>query len=222
MNQCLQCGKETKTNKRKFCGVSCSAIYTHKHKPRNYPLKPKKYIIKSCECCGKETINKKYCSIVCGNKVNNKLLNSKRPQKPKFCKYCKIQISKQWCHKNTCDNCNPNIKDWSKITLLDIYSKLPKSQANARIRELARNNYKKHYDSSECSNCGYSHHTEICHIKAIKEFDKSIPVTIVNDISNLIALCPNCHWELDNGILNKSEFRESNSVSLIYENKMVS
>ena len=54
---------------------------------------------------------------------------------------------------------------------------------------------------NECSNCGYDKHVEIAHIKAVSDFSEEILVTIINDPSNLIALCPNCHWEFDNGLL---------------------
>ena len=33
---------------------------------------------------------------------------------------------------------------------------------------------------------------------AIHSFNENSLVSEVNDISNLIPLCPNCHWEFDN------------------------
>lgn len=53
----------------------------------------------------------------------------------------------------------------------------------------------------KCSNCGYDKHVEVCHIKSISSFNNESKISEINDISNLILLCPNCHWELDNGIL---------------------
>ncbi|NDG25698.1 MAG: HNH endonuclease [Proteobacteria bacterium] len=46
--------------------------------------------------------------------------------------------------------------------------------------------------------CIYDKHFEVAHIKPISEFSKDTLITIVNDPSNLIPLCPNCHWEFDN------------------------
>ena len=52
-----------------------------------------------------------------------------------------------------------------------------------------------------CKKCGYNKHFEICHIKPIHTFDKNTLLTVINEPSNLTALCPNCHWEFDNGLL---------------------
>lgn len=42
---------------------------------------------------------------------------------------------------------------------------------------------------------------EIAHIKAVSEFEESSTIAEINSIDNLIALCPNHHWEYDNGII---------------------
>ncbi len=52
-----------------------------------------------------------------------------------------------------------------------------------------------------CHNCGYDKHVEICHIRAIGDFPDETPVSVVSGIENLVALCPNCHWEFDRGLL---------------------
>ena len=49
-----------------------------------------------------------------------------------------------------------------------------------------------------CEQCGYDKHVEVCHIKPIQSFPSQTAIDIINDISNLIVLCPNCHWEFDN------------------------
>lgn len=53
-----------------------------------------------------------------------------------------------------------------------------------------------------CNNCGYNKHVELCHIKPITSFDPSATIREVNALSNVVQLCPNCHWEFDNGLLN--------------------
>lgn len=62
------------------------------------------------------------------------------------------------------------------------------------IRGRARNMYK-HIKS--CQFCGYSNHVEVCHIKPIHEFSEDTLISVVNDPSNILILCPNCHWEHD-------------------------
>jgi 5-methylcytosine-specific restriction endonuclease McrA len=59
----------------------------------------------------------------------------------------------------------------------------------------------------KCANCAYEKHVEIAHIKPISEFDPSAKIREVNDIDNLIPLCPNCHWEFDYGDLTISEIK---------------
>lgn len=49
-----------------------------------------------------------------------------------------------------------------------------------------------------CEKCNYDKHVETCHIKPICSFEVDTPIDIVNADSNLVLLCPNCHWEHDN------------------------
>ena len=72
-------------------------------------------------------------------------------------------------------------------------------------RTAIRKDAQKVFDQSgkpyKCAVCGYDKHVEIAHIKAVSEFDDSALLTEINNSDNLIALCPNHHWEFDNGIL---------------------
>jgi predicted restriction endonuclease len=52
-----------------------------------------------------------------------------------------------------------------------------------------------------CSVCGYSRHFEVCHVRSIQDFPENTPMSVVNSVDNLVALCPNCHWEFDHGVL---------------------
>lgn len=56
MNQCLKCGKETRS---KFCSRSCAASYNNQGVQRHgrEPI--------ACAKCGKQTRNAKYCSHEC-------------------------------------------------------------------------------------------------------------------------------------------------------------
>ncbi|QGH78991.1 HNH endonuclease [Streptomyces phage TomSawyer] len=55
-----------------------------------------------------------------------------------------------------------------------------------------------------CAVCGYTNHVEVAHIKAIASFPDSATAAEVNATTNLIGLCPNHHWEYDNGVLSIS------------------
>lgn len=69
------------------------------------------------------------------------------------------------------------------------------------IRKIAEAIYKASDKPCCCAKCGYSNHIEIAHIKAVADFDDSSTIAEINSINNLIALCPNHHWEYDNGLL---------------------
>jgi hypothetical protein len=46
------------------------------------------------------------------------------------------------------------------------------------------------------------------------EFEPTSTIGIVNSISNLVALCPNHYWELDNGIIDEKSLREDSNLQL--------
>lgn len=48
-----------------------------------------------------------------------------------------------------------------------------------------------------CYVCGYSNHINVAHKQAVSRFDDSTPIAIINGPENLVALCPNHHWEFD-------------------------
>ena len=69
------------------------------------------------------------------------------------------------------------------------------------IRRMAAETYIKSGRPQRCVVCGYDKHIEIAHIKPVSDFDDSATMMEINSIDNLIALCPNHHWEFDNGFL---------------------
>lgn len=73
--------------------------------------------------------------------------------------------------------------------------------ARSSIQRDARKIYLDNNQSPKCAICGYTNHVEVAHIKAVSEFPNDAPISTINSITNLIGLCPNHHWEYDNGIL---------------------
>ena len=73
--------------------------------------------------------------------------------------------------------------------------------ARSSIQKIARKIYFKNTKEPKCAICGYSKHVEVAHIKAVSEFDNDATIKEINSLSNLIGLCPNHHWEYDNGML---------------------
>jgi len=73
--------------------------------------------------------------------------------------------------------------------------------ARTAIQKDARKVFFSNIAQPSCIICGYSKHVEVAHKKAVSDFSDDTPVSEINSIENLIALCPNHHWEYDNGIL---------------------
>lgn len=150
--------------------------------------------MRSCDNCGKETKNPKFCSRSCSaSKTNREFI--KRKFKPVKCNTCVnlIHIPR----KTRCDSCAEKVKN---RTLFDISKRKDVySSRYAGVRQHAKI-VTRDWDAS-CKICGYRKHVEICHIKPISSFKDRDRLTDVNNPSNLILLCPNHHWELDHGML---------------------
>ena len=69
------------------------------------------------------------------------------------------------------------------------------------IRKHAEKIYKESNKDLKCFICGYDKHVEIAHIKAVSEFTENSLISDINSLDNLVALCPNHHWEYDNNII---------------------
>lgn len=149
-----------------------------------------------CLHCGAETANPKYCSRSCANRVNGSLFPS-RKRMARYCKHCGTVINTR---RSTCDNCNPSFVDWQMVQLQQLRTKALQQYA-AQIRSLARTAYRKSGRLQACAVCGYDTHYEVCHIRPINDFTPTDFVACVNELSNLVALCPNHHWEFDHGLL---------------------
>ena len=71
---------------------------------------------------------------------------------------------------------------------------------NNSIRELGRY-WNKELKQNDCKVCGYNIHIEFAHIKAISSFPLTATLGEINAPDNVVSLCRNHHWELDNGYL---------------------
>lgn len=155
-----------------------------------------------CLNCKAVTSNPKFCSRSCSASYNN----SKVPKRHKDysnCLTCSISLKKYgWnYYSKYCKVCRQTDE-----TTIDDMKQRQKYQKHSAIRSRARTIYRKSSKSKSCIACNYDKHYEVCHIKAINEFPGSSKLGEVNCLSNLVALCRNCHWEFDNGLLNLSGF----------------
>lgn len=70
--------------------------------------------------------------------------------------------------------------------------------ARSAIQKYARIVYMNSDKPKKCAICGYDKHFEVVHIKSVSSFSDDTLISEINDIENLVALCPNHHWEYDN------------------------
>ena len=70
------------------------------------------------------------------------------------------------------------------------------------ITRHARGLFRLSNPSLKCAACPYTNHIEVAHIRPVADFPETSTIAEINDPANLIGLCPNHHWEFDNGLWN--------------------
>lgn len=165
----------------------------------------------NCKFCGTEFDKKpsqmsksgnNFCSQSCSAKYHNsnptpRILKGRKKLQGS-CINCQTPIN---INRKYCKTCRPIFWNRQDITIGElIYSKGHRSNAFNHIRGRART-VAKNLGFKSCLNCGYDKHIEVCHKRDISDFPETAHISEVNSPDNLIPLCPNCHWEFDNGIL---------------------
>lgn len=179
MNTCLNCNKEV-TNK--YCGTSCQNSHRGQKALEKYNSSPKK-----CKNCS-ATLNyfqrlNDFCSHSCAAILNNQQRIGQKKEKTVSPKVIKKDVI-------------------GTITKKELFSLRSNWQsARSAIQKRARKEFFKS-NKKECTICGYTNHVEVAHIKAVSQFSDNSTIDEINHISNLIGLCPNHHWEFDNGLIN--------------------
>ena len=133
-----------------------------------------------------------FCSRSCSTSYNNAVF-AKRSVSGN-CRQCRASISTKYVYCNDCRGA----RLFKNKTFADVICRSNKASKYCRIREHARKLYQ---NVTACEVCGYNKHVEICHIKPLSSYNMTSLVSEVNDRNNIAVLCPNCHWELDNGLL---------------------
>lgn len=181
----------------------------NKHTAKSYILKyeiniehfafklEKEKLSHECCFCKEQTLNPKFCSRSCAASYNNSI----KPKiiRTKTCADCGIFILRD--KRKFCDDCRIKRIKYKDTTPI---SQIPHSGYGHRqniINALARAKILKMGMLRQCSICQYNKHVEVCHIKAISDFSQTATIGEVNDIKNLVVLCPNCHWELDHNLI---------------------
>lgn len=154
----------------------------------------------SCLECGEITDNPKFCTRSCAAKYNNR--TSPKRKTRRRCLKCDSLVdhwSDRYCqqHIQEREDNHPKNKTIGEYRLASRLKGHHPTSTHASIRGLARS-WLKHLRELPCARCGYDKHVELAHIKAVTEFPDEALLSEVNCETNVIQLCPNCHWEFDN------------------------
>ena len=145
-----------------------------------------------CLYCKQQTNNPKFCSRNCAATHLNKIYPKRKPEGQ--CKTCGKLLTKRL---KFCKICGPS-KD---ITLAQaIYKAGRRSDVYTLVRARARRVVRR-LGINSCQVCGYTNHYQVAHIKPIASFSHATLLSVINAPINLATLCPNCHWELDHGLI---------------------
>lgn len=213
--KCTNCGKDivvrnSDYNKSKtkhfFCSNSCAASYNNRLRGKRTDEERKKisetlrkrcvnnftFVTKISDDEFKNIIatSKTWTSI--GTKLGyaNGLSSNVKESIRKRCKFLNIELQLN-----------------EKVDLLiktkgEVFSYRKNWQsARSGIRKIAQKRYLDANPEHKCVICGYDKHIEVAHIKSVSEFDDCATIDEINALDNLIGLCPNHHWEYDNGLL---------------------
>ena len=179
--------------KNNFCSIECRIKF-----------KKVKLEIRRCVVCDqnfsiKHYLKSKCCSRGCADKV------AKPKTKILSCKSCNICIDEG----NYCNKCreegrhrykNFNYKLPNEITLEEVTARNGANRYDL-VRFWARRYIIENKIDLKCEKCFYDKHVEVAHIKPICSFKGSDFISDINKLENIKILCPNCHWEFDNGLI---------------------
>ena len=199
----FQANDKRKKSSRVFCSKSCAATYNNAHN-KHRKFGPKKSAV--CNYCATIVGSKKGICDKCRTErqQESEIRYAKKAEVDirREAKVCKVCGNKTYGRGDLCLKHSPVMTD--EYTLKDIkYESAHKSNRYTNIRTRSRTIAENHGMLKKCELCGYSKIVACCHIKSISSFDENTKVKIINDPSNLIGLCLNCHWELDHDILSE-------------------
>ena len=167
--------------------------------------------MRKCTHCKTPTNNPKFCTKSCAASHNNVKYPKRSIERICLVDGCNILVmsSRRYrCTKHWNDY-EAGIKEARGRTIgeyrrkLSVEGKHP-SWVSAHIRIFARD-WNMAMTKLPCHLCGYSKHVELCHKRAVSTFPDNAKLRDVNSPHNLIQLCRNCHWEMDNGLLDDKE-----------------
>lgn len=201
MSICPVCEKSFDTYYTTYCSRSCGNKARTAKNEVKYLKNPK--LCKQCE--GPIPYRGRHDSVFCSRACSAKFNNARRAKKEYTCSNCGV-VKKQTRRTTLCRNCRfvVIVHEFGKQAVSDFKSTFARHKYQL-VRHHAHRVASILRMSKRCFVCGYDKHVELAHKKAIYLFDVTVTLNEINAKENLVYLCPNHHWELDNGILNLSE-----------------
>lgn len=198
--------KDIKRTNNNFCSRSCAATYNNSVFVKRGCKRVNKGQYEQIKLC--KRFNKQQCKRILGiiekygiSKLSKRLRTSNNTLRKNF----KEHFGRDFIIPKKQNRNNISVK-YLQLTKKELFSTRKNWQsARSGLQRRSRNNYINSGKPNCCKICGYDTHIEVAHIKAVSEFDDNDTVAQMTDPDNLVALCPNHHWEFDNGIILKDE-----------------
>lgn len=210
--------KPSVANRRKFCGSSCAASYRHAKRieagipaPSGWTRDsyPRPFILE--RAVAKYKANPKICK-GCGEPMP--LPPSGRPCDLDGRVYCTAECSLRQ-KKETFDQTKTTqfwpidkLPPTMKVTELPFR---PKKDVQAQeIRKNAKKVYRTFSRERVCEFCGKAlgYPPDVAHIAPLASFSPDTLILEINQLSNLIGLCPSDHKDFDHGIISLEQIKE--------------
>lgn len=149
-----------------------------------------------CKLCEKPCKTKKtvFCSVQCSNAARIRQC---------VCEKCGALFDRTSQYRRRfCDDCFGSLRNTLGADSKGCLRSRAAGYQSFRsgIRRHAWRTYRNLNLSRSCFICGYSIYIEIAHIKPVSQFEDSATLAEINNPSNLVALCPNHHWEFDHNL----------------------
>ena len=190
------------------------AIWVNIHRTANPLEELEKYLKNPNKCmyCGKIILladgqricdlkRKTFCNTSCAAKFNNHKRKITTSDITTICPTCGGKKSRNGRLCRICSRDEKLLGQFYKITKGELFKSRGYFNARSLIQGHALAMWKRFGSKSICTVCGYNNYVEVCHIKSVSSFSDSATVLEINDINNLVSLCPNHHWEYDHGVL---------------------
>jgi len=174
--------KPADARRRKFCNHTCAAKYTNVRRGRKL-----KYDV--CQKCGAKLPKIKSSS-------------GKGYLKRRYCELCLPIVQRQNVQKRH-PNRLPDLIE--TMTLREVRKIKGRAATRTSITKHAKLVYEASNKPKHCILCNFLPVYQLCHKTPVASFPKDTLISEVNNLDNLVALCPNHHILFDTELLTEDE-----------------